>query len=107
MTQYAPSKKVTMATVKSMIKRGLENDNLYIRIESDFDGMTDCVEHIDGATFRKAEKTTVHVEHTHGVKGLWCVGSSRDSFYDMEWTSGKLSKVTVYNCCGSATLKVM
>jgi hypothetical protein len=73
----ATTKRITLATVKSFIKKNI--DNLYINKKSSFDGMTDCVERLAGG-FGKAVRTTEHVEHTNGIKGAWFVGSSRDYF---------------------------
>lgn len=101
--------KVTLTTVKGMIKRGMESGKLKIQNHSSFDGMTDCVQTISGSTFRKAEKSTraYSAKNDLGVAGLWVVGNSRDYFDNcVKNADGKLVQVRIYNCCGSMTLKL-
>jgi len=38
--------KITRTTLKSFIKKN--SDNLFVKVESSFDGMTDCVQRVDG-----------------------------------------------------------
>lgn len=96
-------KKVTFATVKSFVKKNSEN--LHIKFQSNFDGMTDCVEQYEEPKFIKAKFGADQEKHTLGIYGAWFVGSSRDYFrpiYDGE----KLTAVKVSNCCGSFTLAI-
>ncbi len=97
------TKKITLATVKSFIKKNF--DNLYINRQSSFDGMTDCVERLAGG-FEKAQKETKEylLEHTHGVAGAWFVGQSRD-YFDAYSENG-MEGVRVFNSCGSFILAV-
>ena len=76
----------------------MENNDLYLKVESDFDGMTDCVQQIN-SPFTKAEVTERSNENTLGVNGIWVVGQSRDGFRKYEDENYK--GYNVYNCCGS------
>ena len=97
-------KKITRATVKSFAKKNRDND-VYINIERNFDGMTDCVQsYTDG--FVKVDLDEKHLfENTLGYAGLWLVGSSRDRFlkYEDEIFEG----YSVSNCCGKSTIAIM
>ena len=96
-------KKVTLATVKSFVRKNSEN--LHIKFQSSFNGMTDCVEQNDDPKFIKARFGADNEERTLGIHGAWFVGSSRDYFrpiYDGE----KLTAIKVSNCCGSFTLAI-
>jgi len=94
-------KKITMATVKSFIKK---NRELYIKCKSSFDGMTDCVEQNVGSTFQKANTTDMHTEKPLGINGAWFVGRSRDHF--SEYNDGMYKGIEVYNCCGSFIIAI-
>ena len=91
--------KTTLATVKSFIKREIKNDNFYIKIKSDFDGMTDCVQDING-DWKKADKTKLDLNNRNnlGFNGIWFVGSSRDYFENYE--DNNFIGYSVSNCCG-------
>jgi hypothetical protein len=87
--------KITKATFKSFVKK---NPNLFIKVKSSFDGMTDCVEQLSGG-FVKATNAHYPCDNNLGIQGVWLVGNSRDSF--RPFNDGKLSGIEVYNCCGS------
>ena len=103
--------KITLATFKKFIR---ENEaKLFINVESDFDGMTDCVQACKGG-FKKLEKEDERKEYpfkpynmnasgvsenTLGFKGVWLVGSSRDYFSAYE--EGVFVGIRVLNSCGS------
>jgi len=94
------AKKITMATVKSFIRKS--GDNLYVNIKTEFSGMSDgCEQNHKG--FYKAVKSTFHKQDL-GVSGAWIVGSSRDYFqkYEDETFTG----IKVSNCCGRFILAV-
>lgn len=93
--------KITKATIKSFIRKNI--DNLYINVQSSFDGMTDCCESREGG-FTKAVTTQDHPEHTIGVSGAWFVGDSRDYFSAFE--NDTFKGYEVYNCCGHFNLAV-
>lgn len=97
------AKRITMATIKAFIRK---NDNLFIKVKSKFDGMTDCVETVNMG-FAKVMTKNLHPQNhyeqrTLGIAGAWFVGSSRDYFevyQDERFTGFK-----IFNCCGSFLL---
>jgi hypothetical protein len=96
-------KKITLATIKSFIKNN--KDNLYIRIENRFDGMTDCVmPRNDG--FPKVVFKEESIENTLGIQGAWFVGRSRDYFGKFEYVGqeGEFEGFKISNSCGSFKL---
>ena len=94
--------KITLATVKSFIKKNA--GKLFIKVISDFDGMTDGLEFKKGAQFEKAESETRLVEETLGIKGAWFVGQSRDYFSAYE--DDQFIGIHVYNSCGSFDIAI-
>lgn len=93
------TKKVTLATVRSFIKRNLKD--LHQQTLSRFDGMTDCVQRNENAAFRPAniEKFNEKDASQMGIPGVWFVRDSRDYFTVIntpEWFGYE-----VYNCCGN------
>jgi len=103
------TKKITLATVKSFIKKN--QDQLFIKLISKFDGMTDGISFTKDAGFIPAEKDTTesknsdYNDRTHGIKGAWFVGSSRDYFTAFE--DDNLIGYKVSNSCGSFILAAM
>jgi hypothetical protein len=97
------TKKITLATVKSFIKKN--SDNLFINIRSKFDGMTDGIQQI-GNEFTKTQKdeNLYSQNNTLGIKGAWFVGSSNDFFTSFE--DDKFIGIEVYNCCGKFILAI-
>ena len=95
-------KKITKATFKSFINKN--PDNLFIKKESDFDGMVDCVMPAHNVRFVSATKTDQNIEHTLGVIGLWLVGHSDDYYQDYE--DDEYTGLHYYNCCGSGTIAI-
>lgn len=102
-TAHQRAKRITMATIKAFIRK---NDNLFIKVKSKFDGMTDCVETVNMG-FAKVMTKNLHPQNhyeqrTLGIAGAWFVGSSRDYFevyQDERFTGFK-----IFNCCGSFLL---
>ena len=93
------TKKITLATVKSFIKRNLSD--LHQQTLSRFDGMVDGVRRNENAAVRPAntEKFNPADESQMGIPGVWFVRDSRDYFTVIntpEWFGYE-----VYNCCGS------
>lgn len=88
-------KKITLAGLKSFIRKN--KDNMYIKIESDFDGMTDGVEPVE-MNWRKVDPKSIDFnnKYTLGIAGVWLVGSSRDRIS----ISDGGDYISVYNCCG-------
>lgn len=97
------SKKITLATVKSFIKKNKES--LLINVKSRFDGMTDGVEQVEGG-FVKAVETTNHSENTLGIAGAWFVGQSRDYFRFFENIGGDMIGIDVSNSCGRFVIAI-
>lgn len=95
------TKRITIATVKSFIKKNI--DNLMIDVRSTFNGCTDSVEQCSKG-FNKAIKTEEHIDHTQGVEGAWFVGSSRDYFKPFETETMIGYEVT--NSCGRFVIAV-
>lgn len=96
------TKKITLATLKSFVKKNA--DNLYVKVQSEFSGYSDCVESIND-DFKKATfSENVNVKHNLGIKGAWLVGSSRD--YMATYDDGKFIGIDVWNCCGSFVIAV-
>ena len=93
-------KKITKATIKSFIKKNI--DNLFIKIEDSFDGMVDCVMPVKDE-FHPIIKTETN-NYNMGIKGCWFVNESRDCFnvYEDDIYTG----YSVSNCCGSFKLVI-
>jgi hypothetical protein len=101
------SKKITLSTVKSFIKKNREN--LFINVKSSFDGMTDGVEQLhNGFTKIKPDKTisinSDYYNSTQNIQGAWFVGSSRDYF--TAYNSGNLTGFEISNFCGTFILAI-
>lgn len=95
------SQKITLATVKSLINKNAEN--LYIKLESKFNGMTDGIDFVKDC-FTKTESTSSNIKNTLGINGAWFVGSSNDYFTSFE--NNNFIGVEIYNCCGSFILAI-
>lgn len=90
-------KKITLATVKSFIRKN--SDKLFAKTCSKFDGMTDCVQQVEGDTF-----TPISAEKALGIKGVYIVGNSRDHFSAFE--NDSFIGFEIYNCCGRGILAI-
>lgn len=91
-------KKITRATIKRFVAREAANGNLYVKVLSDFDGMVDCVMPVNGG-FKQATASDHSFDHTLGHRGIWLVGSGRDSFEP--YADENFIGYKVYNCTGS------
>jgi hypothetical protein len=102
--QYAmtTTKKITLATVKSFVRKNSER--LFINVKSSFCGYTDCVERVNGDFAKATKANPVNDSYTLGIAGAWFVGQSRDYFRPFE--NEKYTGVEVYNSCGSFILAV-
>ena len=94
--------KVTMATIKSFIRRN--EGKLYIRCKSTFDGMVDGVRPVDGKPEFTPAQPGAHAENSMGINGAWFVGGSRD--YLTPISENGFVGFHVYNCCGSFDIAV-
>ena len=97
-------KRVTMATVKSFIRKN--RDNLLIKNLSDFDGMVDCVMPANDTGFRKAQEPEQGRNHENclGIRGAWFVLGGGDRF--SPFNDNGVTGFEVYNCCGNFVLAV-
>jgi hypothetical protein len=96
------TKKITKATFKSFIRKN--QGNLYVKVQSSFNGMIDGVEHADNPQFKPQRETDLSESNTLGIDGVWLVNGGRDYFsaYDDESFTG----ISVYNACGSFTVAI-
>ena len=96
------SKKITLATVKSFIRKN--EQNLYVKVSSSFDGMIDGISYNKNAAFAKVtlKKEDINIKHTLGIDGAWFVGGSRN-WFNMYELDGMIC-ISVSNCCGSFTI---
>ena len=102
-TVTATAKKVTMATVKSFIKKN--RAKLLIKISSRFDGMTDGLEWNKDAQFVPVVETgRVDCQYSLGLSGVWIVGGSRN-WVEAINVPGYVG-YSVSNCCGKWTVAV-
>lgn len=92
--------KITLATVKSFIKKN--DGKLFLNVGSRFSGLTDMIENVEDSAFEPVVKTDKNLSNTQGIQGAWFVGSSRDSFNTYD--DGNFQGFTVYNCCGGFTI---
>jgi hypothetical protein len=97
------TKRPTKTTFKSFVKKNAAN--LLVKVNSEFDSMSDCVRTTDGA-WRMVDQSAIQFEdqYTIGVKGVWLVGGGRDWFehYETDTVIG----IRGFNCCGSFTVAV-
>jgi hypothetical protein len=97
-------KKVTIATIKSFIKRETNRQNLYISQLNTFDGGVDCVMPCENRSFTKAitPENDIQEKYNLGVKFAWFVGQSRDYFEP--YADENYIGYEISNCCGSFIL---
>jgi len=76
------TKKITKATIKSFIKKNI--DNLFVNIESNFDGMVDCVMPCSNGFAKIQKSKDINNKNTMGIPGVWFVDSSRNYFLSYE-----------------------
>jgi len=96
----APTKKATVATLKAFIRKNRKN--LFVEVQSTFDGMTDCVERDYNSNFVRATDSDIYNKNTLGINGVWVVGGDLIRSYNKNGFIG----YNVYNCCGSFNLAV-
>jgi hypothetical protein len=94
-------KKMTLATVKSFIKK---NPELLISNRSSFDGMVDCVMPCNDQSFSPAIRVEDACNNRLGIQGAWFVLGGGDRFYEFE--NDQFKGIEVYNCCGQFILAV-
>lgn len=100
------SKKITMATIKSFVRKN--EGSLFVSHGYSFDGMTDCCQPSRDKSIKPLEGSFDNNEPTLGFPALWFVGGSRDKFAPQEIESNgvKYTGFEVYNCCACFTILV-
>ena len=93
--------KITRATLKSFIKKN--QDNLFIKVTSSFDGITDCVQEVED-NFKKVDNIDFNDSHSLGIRGLWLVRKSGNYF--KEWEDKEYKGIEIYNCCGTSIIAI-
>jgi hypothetical protein len=101
------TKKITLSTIKSFIKKN--EGNLWINILSDFNSQSDCVESVKTGWAKATKDTTQskdssYYEATMGINGAWFVRGGRDSFNP--YNENGFSGYEVFNSCGSFLLAI-
>ena len=96
------TKRITMATVKSFVKKNY--NGLYIKLDGSFDGMIDGIDFKKDSQFVKAGVDTHHYNHTLGITGAWFVGQSRDFLSTFE--NDEFQGIKVSNSCGYFTIAI-
>lgn len=87
--------KITLSTLKKFVREN--SGNIYIKVLSSFDGMTDCVERVEDDF--KLIPIKEDNGNNLGLSGVHLVGSSRDSF--TAYNSDEFEGIKIYNSCGS------
>ena len=98
MKKLIETKKITLSTLKAFAKRN--ENNIFVKELSSFDGMIDGVSYNSNAKWHKVE-----LSKAYGHEGVWLVGSSRDYFNLYE--DDKYIGIEVYNCCGTGILATL
>lgn len=94
------AKKITRSTIKSFIKKQIAQDNLYVKCKTTFNGMIDMVDDSQDQSWFKVDSIDMEKHYNFGIKGLWLVGQSRDSF--SSYSDDRFTGFEVYNCCGTS-----
>jgi hypothetical protein len=93
----------TKTNFKSFIQKNAAN--LLVKVNSEFDSMSDCVRTADGA-WRMVEQSAIELDkpYTMGIDGVWLVGGGRDWFEHYE--TDAVIGIRGFNCCGFFTVAV-
>lgn len=94
--------KPNIGHVKRFIKARMAADDLYIKVKSKFDGMTDSVEYTKQEGYELAQREDTYHECNLGVSGVWIVSSSGNLVKEVQ--ENGLVGYEVYNCCGCFTV---
>lgn len=90
-------KKITKATFKSFLRKN--EGNLFIKTQSNFDGMYDSVMAVSNPQFNQLHVADMVHPNNCGYAGIWLVTSSGNSFY--KYNKDGYEGIEVHNCCGS------
>lgn len=96
------TKRITLATVKSFIKKN--EGKLFVNPKSHFDGMVDCVMPNENSGFKPAQPSYTPRENNFNMQGVWFVFGGGDSY--TPYDDGKFQGFDVYNCCGNFIIAV-
>lgn len=100
-TTTITTKKITLTTVKSFIKKN--EGKLFLKCESSFSGMSDMVEFDANAQFKPVTKTENNLKITLGVDGLFIAGNW--NLYN-HFENDQFVGIEIYNCCGTDILAI-
>ncbi len=103
MTTATQTKKITLATIKSFIRKN--RDRLLISTRSRFDAMEDGCRECSDRGFSPALQAEKAWKENLGIQGAWFVGGSRNFFE--EYADGNVVGYEVSNCCGHFVLAVV
>ena len=93
--------KITLATIKSFIKREHIAGRLHSKSLSSFDGMVDCVMP-KVSDWTKVESVNFEKQHTFNIPNIWLVGESRDYF--TAYQDENFIGYEISNACGSSLI---
>lgn len=99
---YTKQKKITLATIKSFIRKN--EGNIFIFEKSTFDGMVDCVMPTGNKEFVLAKKTDSNIQYTLGIEHAWFIGRGADMYRLYE--DSQYIGYNIYNCCGEFNLVI-
>ena len=95
------TKRITMATIKSFIKKNA--DNLYLKKVNSFDGMVDGISEAGAHDFSQVELNPNTHKNQLGINGAWFTPSGNLlTAYD----DGTFKGFDVYNCCGNFIIAI-
>ncbi len=104
MEKLKQTKKITKTTLKSFIKRN--QGKLFYKVQSDFDGMQDCVDVVkmDWLPVTEVNLNVVGGDIVSGeYKGVWLThGRNWFELYEDD----KYIGIRVYNSCGSSIVAI-
>ena len=89
------TKKITMATVKSFIKKNA--DGLFLKKINSYDGMCDGVNDRSAHSFMKVTLNSHSHANQLGIEGAWFTPGGN---LLTEYNDGVFKGFDVYNCCG-------
>ena len=103
-TMANTTKKFTLASLKSFVRKSFEAENLFVLQTSSFDSMQDMVTTTEGKSLTQVTALDArHPENTLGVQGMWVVGSG-NMFTNVSSRFPGFEAWEVYNCCGSCII---
>ena len=95
-------KKITLATIKSFIRKN--EGKLFIRCRSYFDGMTDGTSYHKNPQFIPVQKAEYYDKYNFGISGAWFVYSSNNFYSAID--EGDFVGYSIGNCCKDFDLAI-